>query len=447
MFFLYNLVTAAGMLLASPYFLFQAMRRGQSFGSLKQRFGLGYAAELRAGSAGAIWVHAVSVGELLAVLPLLRRLKDRFPERRLVVSTTTATGQALARERSPWADAIFYFPLDCPGPVRRAMAAVRPAMVVIAETEIWPNFLRATHVGGVPVAFVNGRLSERSFRRQRRAAEVSPRLIGAFEQRVLSFASLYMMQSDADAERLLGLGAPSERVVVTGNLKYDLPAAAPGALSAWLSAELQRAQRGPILLAGSVAPGEERPVLEALAAIEREWPAALLILAPRKPQHFDSAAREIEAMGRGVIRRSAIGLDGGGAAPALDARGSVLLLDSVGELASLYALADVVFVGGSLVPVGGHNILEPAIAGRVAVFGPSMHNFKEMAERFRDARAGIEVADAKALAEVWAGLLRDPGERERRGAAAHELVARYRGATDAVLDRLSELLGAERGAR
>jgi len=201
------------------------------------------------------------------------------------------------------------------------------------------------------------------------------------------------------------------------------------------------------LLAGSVAQGEERPVLEALAAIERDWPAALLIVAPRKPQHFDSAAREIEALGRAVIRRSAIDLDRGSAAPGLDARGSVLLLDSVGELASLYALADAVFVGGSIVPVGGHNILEPAIAGRVPVFGGSMHNFKEIAERFRGAGVGIEVADGKALAEAWAGLLRDPSERARRGAAARELVARYRGATDAVLERVSALLGGERGAR
>ncbi|MGB6429263.1 MAG: glycosyltransferase N-terminal domain-containing protein, partial [Candidatus Acidiferrales bacterium] len=178
MFFLYTLLTAAGMALASPYFLLQALRRGQSFGSLRQRFGWGYPAELRAGDDGAIWVHAVSVGELLAVMPLLRCLKERFPPRRLVISTTTATGQRLARERLAWADAIFYFPLDWPGPVRRALAAVRPAMVVIAETEIWPNFLRAVSARGVPIAFVNGRLSERSHNRLRRAARISPGAIG-----------------------------------------------------------------------------------------------------------------------------------------------------------------------------------------------------------------------------------------------------------------------------
>jgi 3-deoxy-D-manno-octulosonic-acid transferase len=218
MFFLYSLLTGAAMLLASPYFLFQAMRRGQSFDSLRQRFGRGYGAELRAGERGAIWVHAVSVGELLAVLPLLQRLKQRFPGRRIVISTTTATGQRLARERLAWADAIFYFPLDWRGPVRRALAAVRPGMVVIAETEIWPNFLRAASERGVPIAFVNGRLSERSYKRLRRAARISPGVFGGFERRVLAFASIYMMQSEADAERLLELGAPRARGVVAGQL-------------------------------------------------------------------------------------------------------------------------------------------------------------------------------------------------------------------------------------
>jgi 3-deoxy-D-manno-octulosonic-acid transferase len=448
MFFLYSLVTGAAMLLASPYFLLQAMRRGQSFGSLRQRFGWSYAAELRAGEAGAIWVHAVSVGELLAVLPLLRRLKERFPQRRLVISTTTATGQRLARERLAWADTIFYFPLDWRGPVRRALAAVRPGMIVIAETEIWPNFLRAAGERGVPVAFVNGRLSERSYARLRRAASISPRAFGGFERRVLSFASVYMMQSDADAERLMELGAPRARVIVNGNLKYDLALPERGALHEWLIPELQRAHRGPVLIAGSLAEGEERPVLEALATIEREWPAALLIVAPRKPQHFDPAAREIESRGRAAIRRSALDftLDRGGADSGIGAPGSVLLLDSVGELAGLYALADVVFVGGSLVPVGGHNILEPAIAGRVPVHGPSMENFRDVAVRFRDAAAGIEVADAAALAAAWSALLRDTRERERRGADAKALVERYRGATEAAVERLSALLDPARGA-
>jgi 3-deoxy-D-manno-octulosonic-acid transferase len=267
-------------------------------------------------------------------------------------------------------------------------------------------------------------------------------VFGGFEQRVLGFASVYMMQSEADAARILDLGAPRERVVTTGNLKYDLAQAEPGALAAWLSRELQRARRGPVLVAGSLADGEERPVLDALAAIEREWPGALMIVAPRKPQNFDSAARAIEASGRAVIRRSALDFDRD--ATVLAAPGSVFFLDSVGELAGLYALADAVFVGGSLVPAGGHNILEPAIAGRAPVFGPSMENFKEMAARFRDEGAGIEAADARELAAAWAGLLRDAEDRERRGAAAKALVEKYRGATETAVERLSALLGAGR---
>jgi 3-deoxy-D-manno-octulosonic-acid transferase len=447
MFFLYSLLTGAAMLVASPYFLFQALGRGQSFGSLRQRFGWGYPAELRAGAAGAIWLHAVSVGELLAVLPLLQALKERFPQRRLVVSTTTGTGQHLARERLNWADAVFYYPLDWDGPVRRALDAVRPSLVVIAETEIWPNFLRAASERGVPIAFVNGRLSERSYKRLKRAASISPRAFGGFERRVLSFASVFMMQSDADAERLRALGAPPERIVVSGNLKYDLAQPNPGALAGWLAREFARISRGPVLVAGSLAEGEERPVIEALGLIEREWPAAMLILAPRKPQHFDSIAREIETRGRTVLRRSALDLERPGDGAGLSAPGTVLLLDSVGELAALYVLADVAFVGGSLVPAGGHNILEPAIAGRVPVFGPSMENFREIAARFRDAGAGIEVADGAELAAAWSGLLRDCDERERRGAAAKALVERHRGATLAAVGQLSALLESSSGAR
>jgi 3-deoxy-D-manno-octulosonic-acid transferase len=261
----------------------------------------------------------------------------------------------------------------------------------------------------------------------------------------MSFAPLYMMQSDADAERLLKLGAPRHRVIVSGNLKYDLPQPQFGRLYSWLSAELQRTRRGPILVAGSLAEREERPVVEALSAIEREWPAALLIVAPRKPQHFDTTARAIEVSGRVVIRRSALDENRNGGS-GLDVPGSVFLLDSVGELAGIYALADAVFVGGSLVPVGGHNILEPAIVGRVPVFGPSMENFREIAVKFREAGAGIEVADAAALAAAWTRLLRDAQERERRGRDAKALVEKYRGATDAAVERLSSLLNSATAA-
>ncbi len=226
MYFVYSVFTAAGVLLLSPYFLIRGMGRRQYLKNLPERMGRRFPPELMAadGSAGPgpIWVHAVSVGEVLAALPLARSLKQRFSERRLVISTTTATGQALARDRMKFADAVFYFPLDWRGPVRRALAAVHPALVVVFETEIWPNFLRETRRAGTPVVFVNGRISDRSFRRFARTLRWFGSVLRGFLRGVLEDGTLYLMQSEEDARRVLALGAPAGRVVVAGNLKYDL---------------------------------------------------------------------------------------------------------------------------------------------------------------------------------------------------------------------------------
>ncbi len=443
MYFLYSLLTALGMLLASPYFLFTGFRRGQSFAVLRQRFGWAYPPELQSVGGRSIWIHAVSVGEVLAVAPLAQRLREQFPDRRLVVSTTTITGQRLARERLPFAAAVFYFPLDWRGPVRRAFRAARPELILIAETEIWPNFLREARRENVPVAFVNGRLSARSYNGFLRARSLKTGVLANFQKRVLADASIYLMQSEADAARLLDLGAPSDRVVVTGNLKYDLPPPRESELSRWLAAEMRRSERGPLIVAGSVLTGEESQVLAAFDEIEKHWPAALLVLAPRKPDRFDAAAAEVENSLRHAVRRSRLSL-GAASDSAFAAPRTVLLLDSVGELASLYALADAVFVGGSLVPAGGHNILEPAVVGRAPVFGPSMDNFKEIVARFLEFGAGLQVSDAAQLAAAWTLLLVDAPRREQMGAAAQELVERYRGATEKALARVAELLESRR---
>jgi len=439
MYFFYSLLTGLGMLLASPYFLFTGFHRGQSFGVLRQRFGWGYPAELRSLERASIWIHAVSVGEVLAVVPLAQRLSEMFPETPLVVSTTTVTGQRLARERLPFAAAVFYFPLDWGGPVRRAFRAARPEVILIAETEIWPNFLRAARRGKVPVAFVNGRLSTRSYHGFLRARSSTLGLLGKFQRRVLADASLYLMQSESDAARIVELGAPEDRVEVTGNLKYDLASPQETDLSRWLAAEMRRAKRGPLVVAGSVVAGEEAPVLAAFDEIEKRWPAALLVLAPRKPDRFDAAAAEVQSSGRPAIRRSTLSSRGASSSPFTPPL-SVFLLDSVGELATLYALADAVFIGGSLVPSGGHNILEPAVVGKPPVFGPFMENFKDMAARFVESGAGVQVSDAAQLAAAWTTLLEDGPGRKQMAAAARELVERYRGATGKVLTRVAALL-------
>ncbi|HEX4643718.1 MAG TPA: 3-deoxy-D-manno-octulosonic acid transferase [Candidatus Acidoferrales bacterium] len=450
MYALYSLLTAAGVLLLSPYFLIRGLLQGKYLSNIPERLGWRFPPELRGGKSPraaekSIWIHAVSVGEVLAVLPLAQQLKASFPQFRLVVSTTTLTGQKIARERMKFADAIFYFPLDWRGPVRRALRAVRPVSVIIVETEIWPNFLRECRRAQVSVVFVNGRLSERSFRGYRRAMILSAGALSAFLRNVLGNATLFLAQSKEDAARLMALGAPPERVQVTGNLKYDLGDPVETPLSAWMESELAINERRPVLVAGSVLANEETSVLRAFAQVEREFPTALLVLAPRKPEQFDNAAALVAESRKRMLRRRYVALDGPRGA-ALSPAVSVFLLDSLGELAGLYRIADAVFVGGSLVPAGGHNILEPSAFGKVPVFGPSMENFREMSAKFREAAASIEVRSPEELGVAWVNLLRDPERSARLGNSARELVERNRGATGRVLREIERVLGSERGA-
>jgi 3-deoxy-D-manno-octulosonic-acid transferase len=440
-YFIYSLLTAAGMVLLSPYFVIRALLRGNGLANIPERLGWKFPPELqgRGTKRESIWIHAVSVGEVLAALPLAKQLKERHPQHRLIVSTTTATGQKLAHERLQFADAIFYFPLDWAGPVRRALKATEASIAIVVETEIWPNFLRECRRAGVPVIFVNGRLSEKSFRGFRRALAYSGELLRSFLERILNDAALFSMQSEDDAARLLALGAPEKRVVVTGNLKYDLAEPPESALSVWLKIEFARNKRSPVLIAGSVMADEEGAVLRAFAHVEREFPEALLILAPRKPEQFDNAAAIITQSGRKLLRRKDITLNGTGSS-ALGEPGSVFLLDSLGELAGIYRLADAVFVGGSLVPSGGHNILEPAAFGKVPIHGPSMENFREMAATFLDANASIRVTSGEDLGAAWCGLLVEPDRAARMGASARAVVDRNRGATQRVLARIEEII-------
>jgi 3-deoxy-D-manno-octulosonic-acid transferase len=450
MYTIYNLLTAAGMILLLPYFLVRGLLRGESFGHARERLGWSFPPELRNGQRslpreGAIWLHAVSVGEVQAALPLASRLRERYPHRPLVISTTTTTGQRLAHERLPSADAFLYFPLDWRGPVTRALKAVQPAAVVIMETEIWPNFLRQSRRAGVPVIFVNGRLSEKSFRGFRRALSLSGGVLQGFLTRILKDATLFLMQSEKDAERLLQLGADPKRVIVTGNLKYDLGDSAPTPLSDWLERAMARHERSPVVVAGSVLLGEVEPVLRAFANVGCRFPRALLVLAPRKPDHFDAVARMVADSRKTLIRRSETTLSEDCQAT-LSEPGSVFLLDSVGELASLYRLADTVFVGGSLVPGGGHNLLEPAACRKPPVYGPFMENFQEISAKFLAAGAAIQVRSAEELGTVWLELLSDRARSAQKGAAAHALVEQNRGATVRVLAHIEQIVAQARSA-
>jgi 3-deoxy-D-manno-octulosonic-acid transferase len=449
-YFIYSFLMGTAALLLLPYWLIKGLRQGKYLSNLGERLGLSLGAldGLPADRRGAIWIHAVSVGELLSSIGLAKRLKEAHPDRPLVVSTTTITGQTLARERMQFADAVFYFPLDWSFCVRRVLRAVRPAVVIVLETEIWPNFLREARRQNISVLFVSGRISDRSFARYQRYFGRVGFFLRPLLRSALGNTGAFLMQSEKDAERIRALGAPAERVSVSGNLKYDMdiPAATP--LSSWLEAEARRQGRSPIVVAGSVVATEEPLALIAFGVVQGEHPNALLVLAPRKPERFEAAAEFIRESRRKFIRRSQLALDGhlrGAAATngTISRDVTVILLDSIGELASLYRLADGAFVGGSLVPSGGHNILEPAAFGKIPVFGPSMENFSEIASRFVAADAAIQVESPEDAGVAWIELLRDPERRQKMSKNAKHLVDTSRGATDRVLAEISQFLGSQ----
>jgi len=456
-YFIYSLFMGLAALLLTPYWLVWGLRHGKYFFNLRERLGLSYPAlaKLPVGRAGAIWIHAVSVGEVLSGIPLARRLKAAYPDRPLIVSTATITGQALARERLSFADAVIYFPLDWSFCVRRAFAAVQPALVLVLETEIWPNFLRQAGQRKIPVLFVSGRISDRSFARYRKWFKAFGFFLRPFLKDALSQASGFLMQTEKDAERIRALGALAERVTASGNLKYDSELPLPTPLSNWLEAEVKRSGRSPVIVAGSVVTSEEPLALIAFGTLQGEYRDAFLVLAPRKPEQFATAAEYIDESHRKFIRRSALPIPG--PAPidgpsdnsardsAIPDNATVLLLDSIGELASLYRVADGAFVGGSLVPSGGHNILEPAAFGKVPVFGPSMENFAEIASRFVSAGAAIQVESPEDVGVAWIELFRNPGRMREMSEKARSLVESSRGATGRAFAKIAlHLNGAAR---
>ena len=377
-----------------------------------------------AGRPAPIWVHAVSVGEALLALSLLRALRERFPDRPLVVSTSTPTGQAVAEEKlSKWVDRVFYAPFDFPWAVRATMRAVRPALVIVLETEVWPNLYREAKLHGAGLLLVNGRISDKS----------APRYLALrrlFEP-VLANCDSILAQSEQDAERFAAAGAAADAVSVGGNLKYDFE---PGAaeLPAPVAALLDSLQPQPVLVAGSTREGEEAAAAEAFLQIAESHPRALLVAAPRHPPRFDEAFEALGTAGLPVLRRSQLAGD-----PSLPA---ILLLDSLGELSSLYARATAVFMGGSLNGWGGHNVLEPALYGKPVVVGPHMQNFREIVERLLAADAIVQIEGSQTLAPAWQALLDDPGHAREIGSRGKAVAEAERGATDRAVEEAASLL-------
>jgi 3-deoxy-D-manno-octulosonic-acid transferase len=428
MYLLYSFLTLVVFVFVSPYFLYQAIRHNKYIGSLGQR--LGYLpVSLNVDGEESIWIHAVSVGEALTARALAADLKERYPRLRLYLSTTTIAGQQVARRSLQHVDAVFYFPFDWAFIVKRTLNIVRPRVFVMMETEIWPNLLRLCRARGVKTVLINGRISSRSYPRYR--------MIRPFFRRVLADVDRFCMQSDESARRIVELGADQSKVTVTGSLKFDsleMPAVVShGKPRERVLRFFRLSPNRMVLVAGSTVRGEEPAVLKAFSRLKGASPSALAILAPRQPERFGEVERLARDSGFVTARRSDLPID-------TEPRADVVVLDTIGELAQLYQVATVVFVGGSLVDHGGHNILEPAVFGKPILFGPHMQNFKEIVDAFVGNDAAVQVGSERDLEQAMVSLATDPVRRAKLGAAARALVEANRGAKDKTLSVIADLL-------
>jgi 3-deoxy-D-manno-octulosonic-acid transferase len=415
----YSLALVLVLIVGAPYWLFCMVTSGKYREGLSERLGFVPKRLLSPSRIEpVIWVHAVSVGELLAAARMMEDLRRRLPEWRIVVSTTTRTGQALARQRFG-AENVFYFPLDFAFAVRAYLRALKPRLLVLMETEFWPRLLVECRRAQIPVAVVNARISDRSWPRYLRL-----RFLWKY---LLSSLALVLAQSETDVERLQAIGAANVRY--GGNLKYDIRAAEPAAVTLALKKNIVVGTK--VLVCGSTLEGEEDLLMNAVPT------DALMVLAPRHPERFDTVARLLERSGRGWVRRSQW-MD----APTTLASGTVFLLDSIGELASVYSLADVAFVGGSLVAAGGHNPLEPAQFRVPIVMGPNYENFRAIVEQLR-AQDAIRIVQPDALKNEFAALLADEASACAMGTRAYVVFSSEAGATARAVDALAAILGVQ----
>jgi 3-deoxy-D-manno-octulosonic-acid transferase len=420
----YSSLLLAALVLGAPYWLVRMATSGRYRAGLRGR--LGWVPEgLRTAVAGreVIWVHAVSVGEVLAAAQLVRELAIARPGWVFAVSTTTETGQRLAKERIAGSP-VFYLPLDFRSTVRRYLRVLRPKMLVLMESELWPRLIDECAKDGVPVVVANARISDRSFPRYMRLR----RLWRPFLQEI----SLFLAQSKETAERLVKIGAPAERVRVTGNLKYDLRVAKSSALTEMLRERLP--VRAKVLVCGSTLEGEEQVLLDAWPAVLAAEPSAVMMLAPRHPDRFAAVATMVAGSGFELTRASEFRQR-----PTAVAAGSVFLLDTIGDLASIYGLATVAFVGGSLVPKGGHNPLEPAQFGVPVVMGPSFENFREVVEGMR-ANDAIRTVSPEMAGVMLVAMLQNPGDAQALGERGRMVFEEQAGATARTVQALTALL-------
>lgn len=421
---LLRLVYTALFYALTPLILARLYSRGRKLPAYRQRWTERFGFYRTPPIAGGLWFHAVSIGEAETAFPLIKRMQQRFPELPFVVTTTTPTGSRRVTDvLGNTAVQHVYLPYDMPDSVQRFLAHFQPRLAVIMETEIWPNLFRACRQSGIPLLIANARLSERSARGYAR--------IGALTQDALADVGFIAAQTEADRQRFIALGSRADDTLVTGNIKFDVELPAEFLADAAGLRNRYFGRERPVWIAASTHEGEEALVLDAYRRIRAAHPGLVLILAPRHPERFDSVAALCRAAGWNVVRRSEQN-------QAQDA--DVFLLDSLGELKRFYCVSDIAFVAGSLVPIGGHNVMEPAAAALPVLTGPYLHNFRAAADALLAAEGALLVHDATELASVCAALLSDPERRKRMGSQGLSFVQSGKGALQRVEALLAGLL-------
>lgn len=423
---LYNLLFPVGFLLMLPKFLTRMARRGGYRRHFEQRFGIyGENTAARLAEARHIWIHAVSVGELFVALRFIEEYRKRNPESRFVLSTTTSTGHALAEQKLAAKDVLIYFPLDLPVVMNRVFNIINPQKLILVECEFWPNLVRQAHRRGIPVALINGRISDSSFKGYMR--------LRPFTRRLLAMIDPVCMQGRQDTERVIAMGARPETVKTLGTAKYDLPPPAAGADSKARAVlkTISVPENTQILVAGSTWPGEEEVLCKIYKNLRQKHPELFLVLVPRHAERRDAVVKTLETQNLSFVLRSHCGPGD------LTRRPDVLVVDTTGELMSFYAAADVVFVGKSLCEHGGQNPIEPALFGKAVVVGPNMENFPSVMDDFISAKALRQVRDSQELELAVGELLADSSARAQLGDAARNVVETRRG----VIEKMVSTVG------
>ena len=419
MYLVYSILLSLAFLLMTPLFL---LRREKYASGFNQR--LGNYPEFKHDGRNVIWLHCVSVGETNAARPLVDALRNEFPDHRLVISTTTRTGQELARKVfSDKTDAVIYFPFDFKFSVRRALDHFKPSLVLLMETEIWPRFIHEAKLSEARIAIVNGRLSQKSFERYSK--------VTGFVAKVLQDVDLALMQNEPDAKRIMDLGIDNEKVAVIGNLKFEQTAGENDLqLTERFRERFNISPEKPLIIAASTHEPEERFVLESLDG--ELGHSCRLMIVPRHPERFDAVDKLLHASPYSFVRRSSHPSE-------VDKDADIILLDTIGELRSAYPLAEIVFVGGSLIPHGGQSVVEPATAGKAIVTGPHTHNFASVIKAFEEGEAILKVEDHTGLKNAFGTLLNVIERRVDLGSNARRVVERNGDATMRAIERLRRM--------